>query len=167
MSHIWISHAIHTKMKMKTYERVVVHAWMSHVTQMNQSFCTSTASRGRWWWRIWRKFSHFIWRKISRMSLGGFESGKDQLKFPGCRVWITDYGILVEDYLCKWFLSNSFTRHVTHEWVMSLIRVGHVMRVKLLEQADGVRELLCHTRMNESSHTFEWVMSHTCNGRGR
>ena len=176
MSHSWMSHGIRMKESCHTYELVMPYIQRWKWKHMNGSFYMHEWVMSRKW------FSH-----VTRLQLveadgddlygilplhmeknlqeifGWVRVRQGPLKFRGCRVWITDYGILVEDYLCKWVLSNSCTRHVTHEWVMSLIRVGRVMRVKLPEQADGVRDVSCHTRMNESSHTFEWVMSHTRN----
>jgi len=113
-----------------TYERVMSHVWMSHVTRMNESCQTYE-----------RVMSHVWMSHVTRMN----ESCHTYERVMS-RKW-TSYVRLVDES-CH---AHVVMSHVTHmnEWNwlcnVSLLCMGVVNR---------------DTRMNESCHTYEWVMSH-------
>ena len=104
MSHIWISHVTHMNESCHTYEWVMSHIWMSRVTRMNES-----CHRGVCVW-----LTHTLHLDVrTRKS-------------------------------CAWS-------------VVSQIRMSHV---KHIFESCHIHKSNCVTHMNESCHTYEWVMSH-------
>jgi len=114
MSHIWMSHVTHMNESCHTYESVMSHIWMSHV------LCRM--------YRYTRVTSRHV---TSRHGTHIYESF----------------------HTYEWGTSHAWTSHVTRmneschtfKWVMTHLCISHI------------------THMNEPYHTYEWVMLHVIN----
>jgi len=122
MSHIWMSHVTHMNESCHTYEWVMSHIWMSHVTHMNESCHT------------------YEW---------------------------------VMSYIWMSHVPHTNESCRTYEWVMAMnINQSYLTRKSCLTRMDEADQIGSHvsgllqvwmshvTLMKKSCHTYEWVMSH-------
>jgi len=146
MSHvswIWMSHVTHINELCGTYEWVVAHVWMSHVT---------TCPMCEW------VMSHIWMRHVTHMN----ESWPlDECPSPVLRVWshielshVTHMNESWISQVYQWVMSHEWMGHVTHinepwmsrvhQWVMSHALMSHVTQSHV-------------TRMDESCPMYKWV----------
>ena len=115
MSHIWMSHVTHLYESCHTYERVLSHIWMSHVTHMNESCHTC--------------------------------------KWVMSHIW-TSHGTLMNE---SWHTYMNEARH-TYEWVTSHIWMRYVKKHEL-----DVHCVTWLVHMTRSYVWHEWDMSECTN----
>ena len=138
MAHIWMSHGTHMNESWHTYERVMAHIWTSHGTHINESWHTSLLSS--------------LWLTCL-ISMYAYHSRDDEKEIKSAFVpdtpTLMNQKALFKTYVLGKLVSTSFPSTCVHTlytptwlqaWVMS-----HVWR------SHG-------THMNESWHTYEWVL---------
>ena len=140
MSHIWRSHVTHMKESCHTYEGVMSHIWRRHVTRMNESY-------------IWMPHSCVTWPIHTYGMTHSYMTWLIHIR--GMKAWLIHI----------WY--DSFIL-ATHEWVMPFIWMSHVTYENIMSYMwhdnydwfiyDMTHSYLSH--MNESCHSYEWVMSH-------
>jgi len=188
MSHIWMRHVTHVDdhpyvlsfhlllQLCHTRECVMQYLWMSHVTRVNES-CHMYA------WVM----SHIRMSLVTHMNkschIHEWPPMCDLLP-PVVKFWSHTWMCHVNPmhescHNYEWVVSHVQMMHVTHmneschtyEWVMSHIWMSHVTHITshvthvkdhpwLIHMCD-MPHLLLHavTHMNESCHTYEWVMA--------
>jgi len=148
MSHIWMSHVTHMKESFHKYEWVVSHIWMSHVTHMNESCRT------------------YEW-VVSHMNEAGhtYEWVMPHVNTPGKR-WLK-HGVMVHIWMRP--ACNTSTFLATQSHVTCIFAKFNIYRECWLKHGVMLHIWMRHaTPVNESCHTYEWVvphkwMRHACN----
>jgi len=176
MSHIWMSHVTHLIESRHTSDWVMSHIWMSHVTHMNESCHTYTIESrcrnpcrhthdpikyvGLWMSRFtqvnesWHAFdgvmSHIWMSHVTHIQMS---------HVPRMNVICCAYPRVMSHMMCRNLtpahsaIAGGSNLYIyiyiytnvscsTYKWCMFSISVSHV------------------TLMNESLHTYEWVVSH-------
>ena len=162
-----------------TYEWVMSHIWMSHVTRTvwcNSCICGMTASIGIC--GMTNRYGEVKSQVLGRQSRGYIMShiwmshgthmneSCHTYEWVMLHIWISHVTHMNES--CRtyeWVMAHIWMSYVrTYEWVMSHIWVSHVTHMN--ESCHTYEWVLSHiwmshvTRMNESCHTYEWVISH-------
>jgi len=155
VSHIWTSHATHMDVSCHIYEWVMSHIWMSHVTHTNERVMSP-------WWtshvthmnESCRTYERAMPHK-RRANLGGFPHVTWLFHTRDFVSDVTDLYVWHDSLVC---VTNEacHTRErpqrpqITHSYsYMSHIWISHDPFI-----------LIRVTCMNESCHTYEWVLSH-------
>jgi len=158
MLHMRIRHVRHVK-ACHTYECVMAHTWMSHITHMNERARTCSAMA----LHIWLWMSH-----VPHMN----ESCPTYERVMS-HIWMSHVTLPWRyKYDCEWVMSHIWMSHVSHmnescptyEWIMSHLWMSHVtLPWRYTYDCEWVMShiWMSHvSHMNESCPTYEWVMSH-------
>jgi len=167
MSHIWMSHVTHMNESRHTYEWVTSHIWMSHVTHMTRKCMHQNA----WFIHPQPLALRMSWDYIlqKRPMISNHRSLLQNVLWHPTPCIMTPYTILLhwechETTFCKrdlWFLILRSLlivgTHSTLEYHSNIIRKGNIHMTRKCTSHIWMSR---GTHMNESCHTYEWVMSH-------
>ena len=128
MSHIWMSHVSHMNESCHTYEWVMSHIWMSHVTHMNESSLT------------------YEW-VMSRMNASSYEWEISHVheSCHACMSLVTH--AWVTSIMTEW--GNNTRTNVL--WVRTHRRVEHVGNLPLFSRSPP-------NLWEKTRHAFEWLI---------
>jgi len=141
MSRVWMSRVTHLNESCHAYACITSHVWMSHVTHMNESCYTHESCHTC-------EMTHsYVWHD-------SFIHVHDSFI---CAIWQVTRASPPHTPYVTWLIHNSFTR-VT--WPMSDPWLGGITAPYKCVMSHIHVWMHYVTRMNESCHIYEWVMSH-------
>jgi len=135
MAHIWMRHVTHMDEACHTYEWVMSHVWMSHVTRMNES-CHTYITCHKWMSRVTcMQMSHVTYKWVSLMNESCDVYIISQMN-ESCHMYV--------NAPCHLYMNESCDTWVSHAVSCCVFAV---------------------TPAFWSCHTCEWVMSHMSRNR--
>jgi len=171
MSHVRMRYFVRTNESCRTYQRVMTHTWMRHITYY---------------------MSHLGTRYVARMDasccmcewvMSNVLTSHDAHRIESCRAYVAHMNAphlhIRHSHLILRYITRMYVSFRICERVMSnILTLSHVAHMNTSchncawVKSDEYMSLLPHvemsrvTHMNESWHTYEWVMAHIWMGHG-
>ena len=164
-----VSLRAHPNESRRTYKGVMAHAWMSHGTHMHESWRMSHVTHMKESCRTYEWVMSHIWmshgtRMIESCHIYKWVMAHIYMSHVKT-IWGSHGAHMNEScHTYESVMSHTYGSRHTHQWVMALIWMNHVTHMNeschTYERGVPLECISDVTRINESRHTCEWVMSH-------
>jgi len=160
MSHIWMSHVTHINESWHVYERVMSHI-LSHVNHIDISFYTYVYLTS---WESCHTYECVMARIRTSQVIRMNESWYVYERVMSHKLsHVNHVDVSFHTYV---YLTSRESCH-SYEWVMSHTWISHGKYVESCHSYPGIILHICICMTSrESWHTYEWVMSHICMSHG-
>ena len=162
MAHIWMRHGTHVNKSWRKSEWVMAHMWMSHGTHVNASWHTCEYVMAHMWMRgmAHKWMSDGTDTTVSRHTHGHVVTFTLIVTWNDLVICVT--GIIHMSAMTHDFWIRDMTHsYVTYDsWLVNTWRRGEYSGVtRMYEWVLSHMWMSPVTHMNESCHTYEWVMT--------
>jgi len=144
MAHMWMRDGTHMNESRHTYECVMAHMWMRHGTHMNESWHTYEWVMAH----IWMSHVSYIWMRHGTHTHESWHT----------REWKFEYYREKWDMSCAWMSHGAHMNAACPQMKRAIQQNGKGLTTKIWVLPRKMRHV---TWVNQTWHTYIWVMAHT------